>query len=125
MVRVKSNFGGDIRRFQLSKIPTFSLLCEQIRLTYSVKHDVTIKYKDEEGDLVTIASDTDLTEAINGVDGEGVLRIDVMSSIASAPLIPATEARAQGATEQSQDSPSENKTANNAADTSTGNAGAR
>ncbi len=86
MSHVKANFDGDIRRFRLPAAPTFTDLVAQLSSMYSLS-DFVVKYKDEEGDLVTLGSDSELAEAIAGAPN-GILRLDVLRSPFAEPVAP-------------------------------------
>ena len=82
MVRVKSNLDGDIHRFVLPDSPTFKQLHDQLAAIYSTT-DFTVKYKDDEGDHVTVSSDEELQEAVSSVTDSGLLRVEVLRSTAA------------------------------------------
>ena len=79
MIRVKSDLNDDIRRFVLPESANFDILLAHIRSMYDINY-FTIKYKDEDGDLVTIATDEELKEAISWTDKSGMLRISVFKN---------------------------------------------
>ncbi len=102
MVRVKSNLDGDIHRFVLPDSPTFKELHDHLAAMYSTT-DFTVKYKDDEGDHVTVSSDEGLQEAVSSVPDSGLLRVEVLRTTAApstaAPRNATTTPGAQPATE--------------------------
>lgn len=74
MVRIKTILGGDVRRFTIDE-PSFATLHDHIRTSYSIPH-IAIKYRDEEGDFVTLSSDSELLDAVSiAQDNGGLLRL--------------------------------------------------
>ena len=66
---VKSVFGTDIRRFQLPIGSSYTRLLAAIADVYQIDREtLVIKYRDDEGDVVSIASDVEQTLAIIPVD---------------------------------------------------------
>lgn len=63
-IRIKCQFKDEIRIFSISPSVTYSKLLEQIVSHYEF-NDVKIEYKDNEGDTITIRSDSDIQEAFN------------------------------------------------------------
>uniref|UniRef100_A0A7S0MRM9 PB1 domain-containing protein n=1 Tax=Pyramimonas obovata TaxID=1411642 RepID=A0A7S0MRM9_9CHLO len=61
-VRVKCDLEGDIRRFSLEEPLAYDELKKHLETIYEMG-ELVIKYKDDEDDLVTIASERDLVEA--------------------------------------------------------------
>ncbi len=102
MVRVKSNLDGDIHRFVLPDSPTFKELHDHLAAIYGTT-DFTVKYKDDEGDHVTVSSDEELLEAVSSVPDSGLLRVEVLRSTAppsaAAPRNVTTTPTPQPATE--------------------------
>ncbi|KAJ1969709.1 hypothetical protein IWQ62_000449 [Dispira parvispora] len=69
-VDVKCKCRGEIRRFTLSTAPSYQTLCERLHQEFRAKlsSDLTaliVRYVDEEGDLVTLANETDLQRALS------------------------------------------------------------
>lgn len=89
MVNIKSNYNGDIRRF---KLPTssFDALRNHLSTVYSIS-DFIVKYKDDEGDLVTLSSSDELSLATAST-GDGLLRIQ-LSHVGDAPAPAASASR--------------------------------
>jgi hypothetical protein len=73
---VKSTFEGDVRRFQCSKDTTFEVLSSIIRDTYKIEN-FTLRYSDEEGDMITVDSDQELREAFR-LNENSVLKLNVL-----------------------------------------------
>lgn len=66
MIIVKSDLNGDLRRFSLEDEATLEALSGLLLLLYPTEElgHYRIKYKDDEGDLLSITSTTELHEAI-------------------------------------------------------------
>ena len=79
MVQVKSILHGDIRRFSLPESPSFQQLRDRLAAIYGAETFV-VKYKDEEGDLVTIATDAELSDALSLMSDSGPLLISLVRS---------------------------------------------
>lgn len=84
MVSVKANKDGDIRRFVLPDGADYVQLRTQLGSVYSFSQ-FTIKYKDDEGDLVTLSSDDELEEAIALAGTGGLLRVQVIPTVVDNP----------------------------------------
>lgn len=82
MVVVKFDNDGDMRRVTLDKIPsleeTKSLLATLYRQT--LPEHFSLKYKDDDGDIITIASDRELEEAFRLFQKESVVRFMIFRS---------------------------------------------
>lgn len=95
MVRVKSNFDGDIRRFVLPAEPTYSALFAHLSTAYGFA-DFQIKYKDDEGDLITMTNDPELNEAIITATENDILRLSIVrTGTAPARVTPTPETPAR------------------------------
>ena len=55
----KANFNGDIRRFSIAE-PTFAKLEARLRELYGKGLNFVVKYSDEDNELITIASDSEV-----------------------------------------------------------------
>jgi len=77
-IQCKVQFGQEFRRFALTTSSYASLL-DQLKASFSTDESLTIKYKDEESDLITISSDAELVFAIELFTGS-VLRLIVSSN---------------------------------------------
>jgi len=68
MLVLKIRCQHEIRRISLEKDPTFQELLSTLKKLYNVEEnsneELLIKYVDEDEDLITIATDTDLSEAL-------------------------------------------------------------
>jgi len=67
MVSFKIRFGDDIRRISVDKTDSFKGLLGQLRKLFNVgaDEDLILKYVDDEGDKVTLASDLEFKEALH------------------------------------------------------------
>jgi len=72
---VKSTFNGDMRRFSCAEASTYKQLVETLSGMYGVTGQVTLKYTDDENDLITMSSDAELKEAIHL--SKGIVRVIV------------------------------------------------
>jgi len=77
-IQCKVQYGQEFRRFALTTSSYASLL-DQLKGSFSTDESLTIKYKDEESDLITISSDSELAFAIELFTG-AVLRLIVSSN---------------------------------------------
>jgi len=83
---IKLQFETDVRRLTLEKLPAFAELLDLVRSLFessNLPSSFLLKYKDDEGDLISVGSDRELTEAFN-VMGKGILRFTVVP-VASKP----------------------------------------
>lgn len=73
---VKVQYEDDIRRFSFAGT-SFNALKEEIFRRYNFKPQarVTLKYTDEENDLITVSDDVELADAINIAGKQGTLRL--------------------------------------------------
>jgi len=62
---IKSEYEGDIRRFRLEKNACFEDLVRNLSQLYKLQGIFTIKYQDQENDLITLTTDAELSEARN------------------------------------------------------------
>eukprot|EP01094_Clydonella_sp_ATCC50884_P009380 TRINITY_DN1890_c0_g1_i2.p1 TRINITY_DN1890_c0_g1~~TRINITY_DN1890_c0_g1_i2.p1 ORF type:complete len:301 (+),score=106.73 TRINITY_DN1890_c0_g1_i2:163-1065(+) len=62
---IKTRFGDDIRRFSIpTRTRSFRALVQTLTTIYEeIPENCFVKYKDDEGDLITVTSDAELTEA--------------------------------------------------------------
>jgi len=75
---VKTQLGEDFRRFTVPKqvrLLSFVALLQKLYGYDAIKFDLQVKYKDEEGDLLTVSSDEELAEALRHAESQGVLRL--------------------------------------------------
>eukprot|EP01122_Echinamoeba_exundans_P016242 TRINITY_DN816_c1_g2_i1.p1 TRINITY_DN816_c1_g2~~TRINITY_DN816_c1_g2_i1.p1 ORF type:complete len:330 (-),score=88.33 TRINITY_DN816_c1_g2_i1:115-1104(-) len=87
---LKTSFRDDIRRVSISADLTFSALVERLKKMYSdLIEEFVIRYRDEDGDVVSVTSDEELAEAIRLSKLAGsVLRLWVVIKPKSAPCNP-------------------------------------
>eukprot|EP01127_Copromyxa_protea_P011059 TRINITY_DN2752_c0_g1_i1.p1 TRINITY_DN2752_c0_g1~~TRINITY_DN2752_c0_g1_i1.p1 ORF type:complete len:361 (+),score=75.76 TRINITY_DN2752_c0_g1_i1:58-1140(+) len=95
MIIVKSDLNGDLRRFSVedsTSFEDFSLLLVQL---YPTQQMYKIKYKDDEGDWLSITSTPELHEAIRitKLGSPSILRVslDLGNSVPSVPSVPTTK----------------------------------
>merc|ERR1712093_410397 len=76
-VRIKARHGDDIRRWSTpSESVTFNALETEVQERFGVEH-ATLRYADEDGDLVTLGHDTDVKEWLAGAKAGQTLTIVV------------------------------------------------
>jgi len=69
MIVVKSNLAGDLRRFSMDPDITFPQFCALLARLYDLpppgsSSALLVKYTDEEGDLLSLTNDVELSEAV-------------------------------------------------------------
>lgn len=73
-IHVKAQYGNQLRRFSMKKIECtgtgtvnslYTNLVDKIVKLFAIPRNFQLKYKDDEGDLITISSDIELKFAIN------------------------------------------------------------
>ncbi|KAI8979427.1 PB1 domain-containing protein [Mycotypha africana] len=66
---VKCRYGADIRRIPINQTPTYDELCIMMNRVFKGKikpsDDIVLKYTDDEGDLINLSDDADITHAIS------------------------------------------------------------
>eukprot|EP01094_Clydonella_sp_ATCC50884_P005118 TRINITY_DN14089_c0_g1_i1.p1 TRINITY_DN14089_c0_g1~~TRINITY_DN14089_c0_g1_i1.p1 ORF type:complete len:273 (-),score=107.11 TRINITY_DN14089_c0_g1_i1:107-880(-) len=79
---VKADYQGDVRRFTEPYTVSFGELAKRIVGTFHLTRDALLKYTDDDGDLVTLASDADLREALRAMAAAGgtTLRVHVLDA---------------------------------------------
>jgi len=84
-MHVKVVFGNEIRRVNVgskASLPqsfeTLKIICTGIFENYNLPKRIALKYKDDEGDLVTISSDRELKEALSLVSENGILKLVIV-----------------------------------------------
>lgn len=94
MIIVKSVFEEDIRRFSLELTTDFSKLEQLIRQIYEIKDGavMTLKYKDDEDELVTVTSNRGLQEAFSLAKEGGVKILKFAVTICTAGSAVKTQA---------------------------------
>ena len=80
MVTIKVTIGGETRRLRVSDSITFKELQEKItsvfpELDQSVAPQLILTYKDQDGDIVSLSSDEEVTLAINSLPSDGIWRV--------------------------------------------------
>lgn len=88
---VKVTLNDDTRRFSVNDDATkFAQLVKNVRDVYALPANATLlfKYKDEDGDLISVSSEPELNEAFR-VAGAAALRLTVTSTIPKAAAKPA------------------------------------
>jgi len=82
-VVIKIKFGEDIRRFTVAEDSTFENFCKTLKHHYHLAGEsITVKYYDDENDLITISNTVELKEAITFIKTQTppVLRIIIIKS---------------------------------------------
>ncbi|KAI8078719.1 uncharacterized protein BX664DRAFT_342547 [Halteromyces radiatus] len=64
---IKCRFGKDIRRLTINQAPTYDELCLMMCRIFKLPNteDITLKYTDNENDLISLIDDNDITHAIS------------------------------------------------------------
>jgi hypothetical protein len=80
MVVIKLQYGSDIRRVSLDTVPRFKDLCELASSLFSGLKEgaFQFKYKDDEGDLISVTSQVELQEAVRVAGSKGILKLNVV-----------------------------------------------
>lgn len=79
MVSLKVTFKGETRRTQLPNTATYSELLQTITSLFpslSEGQELSLVYRDEEGDIVSVSSDQEVATAISLLPTDGVWRIN-------------------------------------------------
>jgi len=74
---IKIHLNDETRRVTLEKIPTYSEILETIREMFPTLEKFTLKYQDDDSDLITISSEKELVEALNVVAKTKLLRLTI------------------------------------------------
>lgn len=82
-MKLKVSHVGDTRRLTLPTNSDYAALVDVLRETYDLS-SLQIKYKDDEGDFVSLSNDEELKEAIR-INSQGVLRFGVKIPQAPTP----------------------------------------
>ena len=61
----KIKFGEDTRRISLDRAPSFDEMKQIVKQLFNIPQMFVLKYEDEEKDQITIASDSELSEALS------------------------------------------------------------
>ena len=80
MVTIKVTIGGETRRLRVSDNITFKELQEKITLVFpeldqNVAPQLILTYKDQDGDIISLSSDEEVTLAINSLPSNGIWRV--------------------------------------------------
>jgi len=78
---IKTQFNQDVRRFSVSETTTFEQLFVQITDIYKLDGNhssLSLKYTDDEGDLISVSSERELEEAFRLVKDGGILRVHIV-----------------------------------------------
>src|SRR3954447_25793258 len=81
-VVIKSNYNGDVRRYNNSQLLTsFEALNQAIRTAYN-ESSIILKYEDEEKELITVTTQQEWNEAIENIKaaGEKTIKIHVFTA---------------------------------------------
>ncbi|KAL9542010.1 hypothetical protein MBANPS3_008826 [Mucor bainieri] len=66
---VKCRFGNEIRRIPINGVPSYDELCLMMYRVFKddikSSQDISLKYQDEEGDMISLLDDIDITHAIS------------------------------------------------------------
>jgi len=82
-VHVKLQFNDEYRRFFFHRSSKFAELLEKVKAILNLKEDFVVKYKDEEGEWITISSDMELETGLILANG-ALFRLQI--SLCSTPL---------------------------------------
>ena len=63
-IRIKVHAPEDTRYIMASAAPSYVELLEQVRAKFSLKSDIRLRIKDEDGDMVTVGDQDDLDLAV-------------------------------------------------------------
>ncbi len=74
---IKFHLNDETRRVTLEKIPSYSDIIETARQLFPTLEKFTLKYEDDEKDIITLANDKDVSEALNVVAKTNVLRLTI------------------------------------------------
>ena len=76
-VRLKCHYNNEIRLVRINGGASFSQLLARLREDYGF--ELKLKYEDQEGDLITLASQNDLNELFEGASVSSSSRIPTIS----------------------------------------------
>jgi hypothetical protein len=63
-IRIKVHAPEDTRYLMASAAPIYSELLEKVKAKFSIKCDIRLRIKDEDGDMVTVGDQDDLDLAV-------------------------------------------------------------
>lgn len=86
MAVIKIQYKSDIRRITVEKVPSFEELAGLVKGLFgtTLKQEFVLKYKDEEGDVISVTSDRELVEAFSVMKNQ-IARFFVEETSAPAP----------------------------------------
>jgi len=98
MVVIKLQYKDDIRRVTVDHLLNFSELrtLAQSLFENSLPSSYVFKYKDDEGDLITVSSDRELSEAFRLVKDQEIVRISIFAQQENKPNVNANANANQG-----------------------------
>jgi len=79
-ITIKSEFNNDLRRFTVNEPVALAELTTTLKNLYKIDNvdEVRLKYKDEEGDAISITTDEEFNEALNfAKDNNNLLRLSI------------------------------------------------
>jgi len=81
-ITIKTQFNNDYRRFLIPSSSTFEQLRDQISQLYKIEELFTLKYIDDEGDLISLTTNAELIEAIrfSNIQVPPILRLSIFTS---------------------------------------------
>jgi len=98
-LKIQQEGSDDIRRISVNKLGSFSSLRELLEKLFQ-KNEFKIKYKDEEGDSISIDSDLEWTEAINYAErNKNTLRLTINDGKSGNSSTPTPKPAAQNTTQ--------------------------
>lgn len=109
MLTLKTTFENDTRRRQFASSSTLANLKSVVQELYGQQGSgVTLKYVDDDGDLITLGSEAEMREcvAIAEKKNNGVMRVSVFRVAESRPAAAAVEAKKEEESDSDSDSES-------------------
>jgi len=94
MYVIKFQLGSDIRRLTSAKPMSWNDVVDTIHSLFDLTGKFTLKYKDEEGDLITVSTDRELVDAYNVMGNQPALRFTVVPEKKPVQDSKATQAQA-------------------------------
>lgn len=82
-ITVKATLNDEIRRFKFNRTKGFNGLVEELKTFFGLNStDFVVQYKDDEGDNITMGSDSELSEAV-ALSKNGILNLLLVSGSSS------------------------------------------
>ncbi|KAI8338482.1 PB1 domain-containing protein [Chlamydoabsidia padenii] len=77
---IKCRYGKDIRRLTINQAPTYDELCLMMTRIFKLpsSEDITLKYTDNENDLISLLDDNDITHAVSQ---SSLLKVTVIDNV--------------------------------------------